>query len=355
MTTFNIFKRRMARKILNFFITLFCGTAAANAGEGSGTSSILFIGNSDTHMNNMPAMFDEMCKAEGLNVHVEKSAQSGASFLIHSKRKEMYEAIASRKWDYIVLQGFSRELSLDKVQIDEETVPFLEQILDSINEHNEDAQVLLYMTWGYDNGFPAREEVNTFDKMSNSIAKGYSYLREKYDFPIVPVGGAWTVVKQDTTIDLYSDDRAHPSKNGSYLIASTFYHSLFSNASPHHNLGILDTLNEKIIHEKVRAYVDSNRTRFGLPYIEPEDEDLDDIEETKAAEYKKPINSEPRKKAVPIKRDWLSIIKMRANYFRFRPEEMNPDNSANSLYVAMNALIEPRRRNRSRESDVDLS
>src|SRR5690606_15913872 len=76
--------------------------------------NILFIGNSYTHMNKMPALFDKIAEAKGVKMHVEMNALSNHSFKMHSLRPELYTKLRERKWDYVVLQGFSRELSYPK-------------------------------------------------------------------------------------------------------------------------------------------------------------------------------------------------------------------------------------------------
>lgn len=260
MTRIQAFKS----KAMNHFIkTVFSLFATSSFFAQSNELSVLFIGNSYTHMNDMPKLFDKLCKAEGLKVHVEKSAQSGASFQIHSERKDMYEAIASRKWDYVILQGYSRELTWNSNHIDTATIPYLNKILASIDESSPNASKLFYMTWGYENGFQEREEVNTFLKMADTIEKGYRYLGQKYNFPVVPVGMVWKSVKQDSVIDLYASDRAHPSQNGSYLIANTFFQSIFGiPARP--DLGIIDENDATLIREKVNEVLLEKRAEYGL-------------------------------------------------------------------------------------------
>ena len=53
--------------------------------------NILFLGNSYTHMNNMPAIFEHIAKSKGKLVHVEKNTQSGASFKVHTGRLDMFQ------------------------------------------------------------------------------------------------------------------------------------------------------------------------------------------------------------------------------------------------------------------------
>ena len=223
---------------------------------------VLFIGNSYTHMNEMPEMVQKLADAAGLNAYIDKSAQSGASFKIHSERKEMYEAIQSRKWDYIILQGYSRELTHSEAHIDKATIPYLDKIVAFIRKHNPATRVLFYMTWGYESGFSERGEINTFEKMTDTIQDRYMYLSSVYDFPVSPVGCIWKHVKETTSIDLYADDRAHPSRKGSFLIANAFFEAIFGIPAPT-GVSMIDLQEAEQIRESVK-HVMKDRSRYLL-------------------------------------------------------------------------------------------
>jgi len=188
---------------------------------------ILFIGNSYTHMNKMPEIFAKIAKSKGENVLVEMCAKSNYNFQLHSKSSDTYQAIKKHKWDYVILQGFSRELSFNENYIDSASVPFFSQILDSIYFNNPCTNVVLYMTWGYKEGFKQRHEINSYGKMTDKIMRGYFYLSEKYDISIAPVGIVWRDVYTLGEINLYQIDNQHPNDYGSYLSACTFYASIF--------------------------------------------------------------------------------------------------------------------------------
>ena len=224
-----------------FFIILFF-VSISNASTIE-PLKVLFIGNSYTQMNQMPTLLKKIIDKSGNNAIVEESTEPGASFKIHSERTEMYNKINSRKWDYIVLQGYSRELTFDNNYIDTATVPFLNKIIDSIYSNNSCTNILLFMTWGYDKGFLSRDEINTFDKMADRIEKGYFYLAKIYNIPVVPVGVVWKSVRKETNIDLYASDSAHPNINGSFLIATTFYNFIY--------FGELNTNENSIVNKEI--------------------------------------------------------------------------------------------------------
>ncbi len=255
-------KRIMLNSIKAFFISLFFSNSASATNVEP--LKILFIGNSYTHMNDMPGMLQHMANKGGQNAIIEKNTQSGASFRVHSKRDDMYEAIKRRKWDYVILQGYSRELSHSIEHIDTATVPYIQQIVDSIHSNNACTNILFYMTWGYENGFLDREEINTYEKMADSIAVGYRYIGEKFNFPVVPVGMVWKEVKNKSKIDLYAPDRAHPSKDGSYLIATTFYNAIFNESNEHVFTNTVSEKYAEVIKREASVYIRSHRKDYLL-------------------------------------------------------------------------------------------
>ena len=189
---------------------------------------ILFIGNSYTHMNDMPFIFKKIAKKEGKNVLVEMNTENSATFNIHSQRKSVYKSINKRKWDIVIFQGFSRELSTDLEIIDSTSLPYFTTLIDSVRINNPCTKVLLYNTWGYKDGYKYSEDINTYTKMSNRVLDGYHYISGLFDIAIVPVGQVWKNTRVNyPNLNLYTDDGQHPNLKGSYLAASTFYSSIF--------------------------------------------------------------------------------------------------------------------------------
>ncbi len=223
-------KSIVMRKLFRVFLAFLFGSQAF--GQKNEDVSILFVGNSYTHMNDMPFLFDKIAKSKGKSVHVEMNTRSSSTFNIHTTRPDLFEAIKSRKWDYVVLQGFSRELAYEPEYIDTASLPYFSQIIDSIKANNPCTNLLLYMTWGYKEGYEHLEETDTYEKMTERITNGYQYLSKTFNIPIVPVGQVWKEFRsQYPEIELYDKDKAHPSKKGSYLSACTFFASIF-NESP---------------------------------------------------------------------------------------------------------------------------
>jgi len=211
----------------SFLLFAFLGVIALANGQ---PMRVLFVGNSYTHYNNMPKLFEQMADSKGVKLEVLMDAKSSHTFQMHSKRSELYNNIRSTKWDYVVLQGFSRELAQDRSVIDTMSIPYIKQLLDSIYANNSCTNVILYQTWGYDTGYKD-DSLGidwSYQTMSDRIHQGYLYVSEQLNLSIVPVGKVWETVKENhPQIQLYQQDKQHPSLAGSYLAASCFYAALF--------------------------------------------------------------------------------------------------------------------------------
>lgn len=194
-------------------------------------------------------------------------AKSSHTFQMHSKRPELYKNIRSTKWDYVVLQGFSRELAQDRDVIDKSSLPYLKQLLDSVYANNSCTNVLLYQTWGYETGF--KDDSLGIDwnyqTMSDRIHQGYLYVSEQLNLSIVPVGKAWETVKENhPQINLYQEDKQHPSLAGSYLAASCFYAALFKTDPYVTFTAKLDTKQAGLIQETAGTYILMNKNRYKI-------------------------------------------------------------------------------------------
>ena len=235
-------------------LSLHCFSSISYANSDS--LKVLFIGNSYTHMNNMPKIFDKLCKAKGKSVIVEMNTRAGASFRVHTGRQDMFDKIKSRKWDYVIIQGYSREFIEEPTYLDTASVPFMVQIMDSIKANNSCTQILLYQTWGYKDGYIENPFTDTYDKMTDKIQYGYRYVSEVFSLPISPVGSVWRELRKNVPdINLYDADNAHPNKNGSYLSACTFYTAIFRESPEGAVTGTIGAREAKEIQKQAAAYV----------------------------------------------------------------------------------------------------
>jgi len=211
------------KKLAVFILFCLFGFFSTNAK----TYQILFVGNSYTYRNHMPRMFEKIAISNGKNVKVYWNTKGKTSFFGHSKRKELFQAIRWKKWDYVLLQGSSRDMLKEPKIFFSQTIPGLKKIIYAIHTNHPKTKILFYMTWGYKRGYGKIQHAKNFHVMTHSVRKGYEYLSHQMNVPIVPVGVAWIHHKKAYKTELHHPDGAHPNEHGSYLAACCFYTSIF--------------------------------------------------------------------------------------------------------------------------------
>lgn len=190
--------------------------------------SVLFIGNSYTYVNDLPTMFLNVTQSLGDNALIDSKSNGGYTFQNHLSDPLTHTKIQSQAWDYVVIQGQSQEPSFPYDQVNLNTLPPEVQLADSVYANNYCSQVMYFMTWGRQVGDPQWDSINTFDKMNVRLRNAYLRISDSAEASVSPVGVAWKYVRDNyPTINLYSGDGSHPSVEGSYLAACTFYASLF--------------------------------------------------------------------------------------------------------------------------------
>lgn len=190
--------------------------------------SVLFIGNSYTYYNNLPILIEGIANSFGDELYHDSQTPGGTTFAGHAANAATYTKIKSQPWDFVVLQAQSQEPSFSDSQVDTETLPYAEQLADSVYANRFCSEVMFFMTWGRENGDPQWAPISTFEGMNDRLRMAYMRFADSVQGSVSAVGSAWRYVRDNyPSIDLYSADGSHPSLEGSYLSACTFYASLY--------------------------------------------------------------------------------------------------------------------------------
>jgi hypothetical protein len=174
---------------------------------------VLFIGNSLTYANDLPAIVEAFSMAAGQKRFLYKTiAFPDFSLEDHWNKKDALNAIIRGGWDFVVLQqGPSasregRELLLE----------YSRRFADEVRQRG--GRVALYSVW------PSASRRQDFKGVSAS----YRQAAEAVDGIVFPVGDAWlNAWRVNASIGLYSADGFHPSAAGSYLAGLVVYEQLF--------------------------------------------------------------------------------------------------------------------------------
>jgi hypothetical protein len=178
-----------------------------------GTLRVLFLGNSLTYANDLPAMVAQLAQgaAGELAIEVRDVSLPGYALEDHWNTQESMDALNEGGWDVVILQQGPSSLPENQVFLRDWAV----QLADRIRELG--GRPALYMVW------PENTRLDAFDAVSQS----YRNAAEAADAELYPAGEAWRAAwRVDPDLPLYDTDGFHPSRMGSYLAALTIYHGL---------------------------------------------------------------------------------------------------------------------------------
>jgi hypothetical protein len=208
-------------------------------GLPSGTPElhILFIGNSYTFTNDLPGMLRAVAASDNItpvDVETGEVARGGALLEQTFEDPQAQRALASRHWDYVVLQ----EGSLMTMRPD-----LAARALHGFTEWGTairaaGATPVVLETWArqpgspdYSNEIAATYHLTDAASMQADIDQVLGGITSTISGISVPAGDAWA--RCETASDapgLYQPDGSHPSLAGTYLTALLLYHMLTGHA-----------------------------------------------------------------------------------------------------------------------------
>lgn len=171
----------------------------------------LFIGNSHTYFNDMPKIFADICRKNGIDMQVTMLTKGGMGLDYHADNEQTRFNILFGDYDFIILQHVAHPMGEFSV---------MEEATDRIMEWIKQTRSMacFYMTWTEENNEVFQKEMSA----------RYRKLAEKYGCKVSPVGDKWwSHIHEHPDTDLYFEDRRHASVEGSRLVAQTIYDTLF--------------------------------------------------------------------------------------------------------------------------------
>lgn len=173
---------------------------------------VLFIGNSLTYENELPALVAALADSAGVGpLATEAVVAGGYSLEDHWGQGDARRAIARGGWTVVVLQQGPSSLVSSRVNLIEYARRFATEI------RAVGARPALYMVW------PESVRLDAFDGVSQS----YSAAATAVDGLLFPAGEAWRAAwRRDPNLPLYGPDGFHPSPMGSYLAALVMFGQL---------------------------------------------------------------------------------------------------------------------------------
>jgi hypothetical protein len=178
-------------------------SAAATPGAATG-EAVLFIGNSLTESNDLPARVAELAAAAGHPLRASGVTLGGASLLDHWENGRALRAIREGRWSVVALQQGPSTLPASRTELVESTRLFAAEI------RRAGAKPALLVVWP----LPGQE--------ASAVSASYRAAAQANDALLLPAGDAWTILSaRDPSLVLTVSDGFHPSVLGTYAAALT--------------------------------------------------------------------------------------------------------------------------------------
>lgn len=198
----------MLKRILVVWLPVFFLQKSFAQTAHSDPIRILFVGNSLTYVNDLPALIAELAGQDKTTIIYNSFLFPDYSLEDHWKEGKVQAEIEKGGYDFVVAQQGPSALPESQVLLLDYTKRFAELC----NKNN--SKLALYMVW------PSGER--SFDL--DNVIKSYTNAAEKTSSLLCPAGLAWKYAWQaDSTLPLYTSDDFHPSVTGSVLAALTIY------------------------------------------------------------------------------------------------------------------------------------
>ena len=177
---------------------------------------ILFVGNSFTYYNDLPAMVAELARAE-----TDRVVKGGWYLKWYADPENemsapLRAAYAGSKWDAMVLQDQSFNPAGDP----EGFVAASKRLRAEMPE----GRLYFYQTWAYEDGSEKLASTGCdYETMRRRLREAYAVGAAECGGIAVPVGDAFGVCHDEyPQLNLYIEDHYHPSPLGTYLAACLF-------------------------------------------------------------------------------------------------------------------------------------
>lgn len=193
---------------------------------------VLFLGNSYVGVNNLPQMVSALATSAGDEITQDSNTPGGMTLQGHSTNSTSLNKIMQGNWDYVVLQEQSQMPSLPNSYVQSNVYPYAQSLSNTINQYNDCAETIFYMTWGRENGDQSNcaswPPVCTYEGMDDLLQLRYTNMAQQNSAILSPVAAVWRYLRTNNPeIQLYSSDESHPSLAGSYAAACAFYSVIF--------------------------------------------------------------------------------------------------------------------------------
>ena len=182
-----------------------------------GNLRVLFIGNSYTHLNDLPGLTARLAASARPSRALEtfEVGEGGATLKRHWEAGRALEAIRKGNWDYVVIQEQGGLEIRDTKMFNDYARLFDAEIKKA------GARTVFFLTW-------ARQDSPQDQAL---LTNAHASIAGELKALVAPVGRAWqNALEENPKMVLHWSDRSHPNAAGTYLAACVFYAVVYSSS-----------------------------------------------------------------------------------------------------------------------------
>ena len=205
----------MTRSSLLVAATLGIGTAAAifTTDPAAPHRRVLFVGNSLTYANDLPATVGAIARSIGDTMTIVAAAAPNLALIDHlTGGSDAVRQLQNNHWDIVVLQQGPTSTG----GVCRDSLVLWTRMFDSLVRPR-GGRTALFMTW------PARSQGDVW----TGVRTSYQLAAQAVAGIFLPAGEAWHIaLSRHPGLPLYGPDGFHPAPMGSYLAALEIYERL---------------------------------------------------------------------------------------------------------------------------------
>ncbi len=190
------------------FVFVFYSFTKPVTGQPARKWKILFVGNSLTYVNDLPALIDQIADLDSTTINYSSFLYPDYSLEDHWNEGKVKAQIEKEDYDFVIAQQGPSALQESQVLL----MDYAGKFAELCNKNK--SKLVLYMVW------PSASRLFDLD----NVIYSYTNAARKTSALLCPAGLAWkNAWAGDSTLALYAFDNFHPSMTGSLLAALTIY------------------------------------------------------------------------------------------------------------------------------------
>lgn len=188
---------------------------------------LLFIGNSATHVHDIPNLFSSLAADAGIVIETEMLTVDGCDLYTHADASTEHGKSVLKKigegFDIVFLQEHGNCIASPEKA--ERSLDAMRRLAKAVEESGAELYYYVRPPYGIKNsGYDSLAQCELFDK---HFTKSQKETKAKCVF----VNRAFAYAIKNSDFKLWGEDNAHASLHGAYLIAATFFATLFEKSA----------------------------------------------------------------------------------------------------------------------------